>query len=1266
MADTGEKKNNSKGILFIIFSALALVGGGAYLWHLSSAGQMPSLSIQRYGDGGYMFKIDDKPFLVKGFCYNPIPVGKDFEYDFWADPGKPWLTDGKLMKEAGVNAVRIYRTGKHPNLTKQGISDLYTKFGIRTFVGHYLGFWDWPPANYANGAYQKKMTEDVLTMVRTYKDEPGIIGWILGNENNYSFDRNLRNFSTDEIDKLGDPEKMWEARARIYYRFVNDIAVEIRKIDTSRPIVMGLGEIKSLHFAAQETPNVDVLGVIAYRGASFGNLFRQIQQTYDKPVLMIEFGADRFNAYTREEDQMSQSRFVELQWKDIERNSVVKTGSGNAIGGLVFEWSDEWWKGNEALAHTWSIHDQSAQWSHSAYYYDYEAPGRMNINEEWWGVVSLTPRPEEMQNGVDKRTTTRAYDVLKSLWTKGQISVVTDTGAKELKVTAPSALTVPSSEAAKITIPAATPAPEPAPAPITLKTAASSETLPAAASSVPASGLVLVPNTAGGYTWSLNGEPFWAKGVAYSSSPSGSSNPAGAGSADSSNAVSFWSNPDRPWLKDAVLIKGAGANSVRFYADGSDIEGSVSAAQDFYSQGIYTFLGHDLGFWSQPLADYRDEAVRSTITKSVLEMVEAGKNEAGILGWILGNENNVPFEGGVSPDKTAQAEAYFSFVNELAEKIKAIDPARPVIMGVSETQYLEQIAKLTPDVDVIGLISYRGEGFEGLLGDYAKKTAKPVIALQYGADSYNAAANAPDEAAQATYLRSLWTDLRQNTTMEKASGAALGGFLYEWVDQWWRADVNQPSTWRMQDTTAQWSSASYKYDYAAPSNLNVNEEWFGLNKWVSNPANPSQFNMVPKQALAGLTPLLRKPGMLSPETLGFRIEGPSTAPRAAAAIPMAAPSNAVHSPLIKIVRNAAGGANLAAGGEAVWVRGVVYEPTPIGQGPVYDYLADTTSPWNNDGKLMAEAGINSVITHVSANNIPGAQSVADDLLKNYKIWTFAALDPALWTSGSAPDYADPATRERITANVLASVKGLEGSDGVAAWIISNPQGFLKGDEPMSQSFWESYYGFLNELTQKIKAEDPSRPVVVEVAGTDKFKWVSGLLPDADAIGVYGKDGAWGWKKTFDQIRKDVNKPVLVLAYGADSYDMSASKADEDAQAWMIESQWRALDPQTTRLNDAGQALGGFVYEWSDSWWAADPASPSTWTVQDTSAQSSSAAYPADFVSADQMNVNEEWFGIMKLRPAAPGTAAPVLAPKKVYETLRQMWTGPSDVCLGKS
>ena len=365
-------------------------------------------------NGAYQLIVDGKPYLVRGVCYNPRPVGKDYEFNFWGDAGKPWLIDGALMKKAGINTVRLYRTGKDPDQTRKVINELYTKFGIRSLVGSYLGFWSWPPPNYSDAAFRQKIRTEVLEMVRLYKDSPGVLMWVLGNENNYSFDRNVQRWSNAEIDAMTDKNEQKRAMAKIYYSYINALALEIKKIDPNHPVVMGVGETGSLEYAKEFAPDIDVIGMISYRGSSFGNLFRQIKQKFDKPVVMIEWGADSLNASTRQADESSQANFIKLQWQEIEKNASTQKGVGNSLGGTVFEWSDEWWKGNENLPNTWTIQDTAAHWNNASYYYDSDVPGGMNMNEEWWGIVALDP--ENKDNGMDARVPKKSYQVLQSLW----------------------------------------------------------------------------------------------------------------------------------------------------------------------------------------------------------------------------------------------------------------------------------------------------------------------------------------------------------------------------------------------------------------------------------------------------------------------------------------------------------------------------------------------------------------------------------------------------------------------------------------------------------------------------------------------------------------------------------------------------------------------------------------------------------------------------------------------------------------------------------
>ena len=212
-----------------------------------------------------------------------------------------------------------------------------------------------------------------------------------------------------------DPETARREKAKIYYTFVNELAKDVKKIDPNHPVVMGIGETRSIDLAGKYAPDVDVIGMISYRGPGFGNLYRQVKQGFDKPVLMIEWGADSYNAYTREPDEENQAEFLRLQWKDIQRNVDPRRGVGNAIGGTFFEWTDEWWKGNENLPHTWSVHDTAAHWFSASYHFDAQTKTRLNMNEESWGAVSLSPKKT---GGMNERIPKRSYYVLKSLWTK--------------------------------------------------------------------------------------------------------------------------------------------------------------------------------------------------------------------------------------------------------------------------------------------------------------------------------------------------------------------------------------------------------------------------------------------------------------------------------------------------------------------------------------------------------------------------------------------------------------------------------------------------------------------------------------------------------------------------------------------------------------------------------------------------------------------------------------------------------------------------------
>jgi len=392
-----------------------------FIFILSACQSKQGVYIQKLKNQHYRLIVNGSPYIVKGVCYNPIPRGLNHEYDWWSDPNKPWIVDGKLMKEMGVNTIRLYQTHDNPEEVRQVIRDLYNLYGIRTFLGDWLGFWEYPCPFYGDKKFQDKVKRQVLEMVALYKDEPGVLGWILGNENNYSCLGHVNPWSSAEVDQELDPQKQKAMRAKIYYSFVNDISKEIHKIDPKHPVGLGNGELVGLEYANEFCQDVDFVACIIYRGKTFGNLFKSLKMTFDKPILLAEFGADCYDAYLKKEDQNMQAFFLESQWKQIYKNLANnKEGAGNCIGGTMFEWTDEWWKHTPDNPETWKIQDTESGWSNGSYYFDIRAQNNMNMNEEWFGIVALgeplenaTPAGEQ---GLNKRIPRKAYYVVKEFW----------------------------------------------------------------------------------------------------------------------------------------------------------------------------------------------------------------------------------------------------------------------------------------------------------------------------------------------------------------------------------------------------------------------------------------------------------------------------------------------------------------------------------------------------------------------------------------------------------------------------------------------------------------------------------------------------------------------------------------------------------------------------------------------------------------------------------------------------------------------------------
>jgi hypothetical protein len=295
---------------------------------------------------------DGSPLRIRAVGWNPVRLGgthpRDLEYLARVDE------DARLMQAIGVNMVRTYAT-----IDDRRVLDRLWAHGIGVLMTVY--------------AYGGEAASAVEPRVRSLADHPAIVMWLIGNEWNYN-GLYVGLSHADALDRL------------------NDVASRIRSVDGRHPIATVYGELPSEATIAA-MPEVDVFGINAYRGISFGDLFRTWERRSTKPMFLAEYGADAYDARQPAEDQASQAQAVVALTREIEDAWVGR--GGVASGGAIFEWCDEWWKDGGGRN---DVHDVGGI-----------APGGgpfpdQTFNEEWWGLVEIDRRPRE------------AYRALGTIW----------------------------------------------------------------------------------------------------------------------------------------------------------------------------------------------------------------------------------------------------------------------------------------------------------------------------------------------------------------------------------------------------------------------------------------------------------------------------------------------------------------------------------------------------------------------------------------------------------------------------------------------------------------------------------------------------------------------------------------------------------------------------------------------------------------------------------------------------------------------------------
>jgi len=323
---------------------------------------------------GRQLLVNGSPFIIKGFCYHPIPVGQGPNY-VWVNDPNIYNTDFPLIKDTGANCIRLYDA----QCTTAMLDAAYSN-GLYVILALWVNY----DANLADSNVRNQIKNDFVSMVNQWKNHPAILMWCIGNEQNY-----------------------FNGNNSYWYTLVNECAMLAHQAEGTNyhPVTSVNGEIDTIGNPSLKSDDasmqyLDVWGANIYRGPRFYTLFDDYSRKSSKPFWVGEFGCDAWNGQTNREDEEMQARYLQSLWQDMVYYLNDSDPNKPCIGGTVMEWSDEWWQYPNG---SWSVQDTAPNYYNPGYVDDPQ------IQFEWQGVVAITA-------GSYARRKRQAYFTLQTLW----------------------------------------------------------------------------------------------------------------------------------------------------------------------------------------------------------------------------------------------------------------------------------------------------------------------------------------------------------------------------------------------------------------------------------------------------------------------------------------------------------------------------------------------------------------------------------------------------------------------------------------------------------------------------------------------------------------------------------------------------------------------------------------------------------------------------------------------------------------------------------
>ena len=331
---------------------------------------------------GYDLYVNGQRFVIKGVNYSPVPTGvlpgqSPFGDYFVPNFANVWKPDLDKMRAAGVNVIKLYAGNPVLNAGAPGSSGNWKDFLDYAYNNGdkpiYVVMFSFTLGGEiaAGGAAYKQYIEDYQLLVKSTVRHKAVFGYTVGNEifggqeNNPQFWKNYGNL-------LNAARTAGQSQGE--NPFLITATVDNFTPENQWPVIKK-GE------KSNQLKNLDAWGINIYRGPNLGgpgNLpfpqYKNLAQSlnFKKPLILTEFGTPHTtrpapgvygqnvttpiaNLDDVPENQMgagqpyfdatTTSNFITSLWLAITAN-VGAENKQVCVGGFLFDWSDEYWKGN--------------------------------------------------------------------------------------------------------------------------------------------------------------------------------------------------------------------------------------------------------------------------------------------------------------------------------------------------------------------------------------------------------------------------------------------------------------------------------------------------------------------------------------------------------------------------------------------------------------------------------------------------------------------------------------------------------------------------------------------------------------------------------------------------------------------------------------------------------------------------------------------------------------------------------------------------------